>query len=88
MATQREVDDDPIVRAIRRTPALRREDNTALARIVAQGGVEGERARDRMITGNMRLVLILAGLPALLSIPWISMTSSRRVIAGHGRQVG
>lgn len=60
MATQREVDDDPIVRAIRRTPALRREDNTQLARIVAQGGVEGERARDRMISGNMRLVLILA----------------------------
>lgn len=60
MATQREVDDDPIVRAIRRTPALRREDNTELARIVARGGVEGDRARDRMISGNMRLVLILA----------------------------
>ena len=60
MATQREVDDDPIVKSIRRTPALRREDNTELARIVARGGVEGDRARDRMITGNMRLVLILA----------------------------
>ena len=60
MATSREVDDDPIVRAIRRTPALRREDNTALARIVAQGGDEGKRARDRMVAENMRLVLILA----------------------------
>lgn len=60
MATQREVEDDPIVRAIRRTPALRREDNTALARIVAQGGDEGKRAGDRMVAGNMRLVLILA----------------------------
>jgi RNA polymerase primary sigma factor len=56
----REIDDDPIVRAIRRTPALRREDNTALARTVAQGGIEAGRARDRMIEGNMRLVLILA----------------------------
>lgn len=60
MATTRAVDDDPIVRAIRRTPALRREDNTALARIVAQGGEEGKRAGDRMVAGNMRLVLILA----------------------------
>lgn len=60
MATQREVDDDPIVRAIRRTPALKREDNTALARVVARGGEEGKRAGDRMVAGNMRLVLILA----------------------------
>lgn len=56
----REIDDDPIVRAIRRTPALRREDNTALARTVGQGGIEGERARDKMVEGNMRLVLLLS----------------------------
>jgi len=60
MAVQREVDDDPIVRAIRRTPALNREDNTALARIVAKGGDAAMHARDRMVAGNMRLVLLLA----------------------------
>jgi NADPH:quinone reductase-like Zn-dependent oxidoreductase len=34
------------------------------------------------LTDKGRLVLVLSGLSALLSIPWISMTSSRRVIAG------
>ena len=29
-----------------------------------------------------RLLLVLAGLPAMLQIPWISMTSSKKVIAG------
>ena len=34
------------------------------------------------LTDNGRLVLVLSGLGALLSIPWISMTSGRRVLAG------
>ncbi|MEW5756578.1 MAG: NAD(P)-dependent alcohol dehydrogenase [Pseudomonadota bacterium] len=31
---------------------------------------------------NGRLLLVLAGLPDMLPIPWVSMTSSRRIIAG------
>ncbi len=34
------------------------------------------------LTENGRLVLVLAGLPALLALPWISMTSRQRVITG------
>lgn len=29
-----------------------------------------------------RLLLVLAGLPAILQIPWVSMTSSKKIIAG------
>lgn len=29
-----------------------------------------------------RLLLVLAGLPAMLNIPWVSITSSRKIIAG------
>jgi len=29
-----------------------------------------------------RLLLVLAGMPAMLQIPWVSMTSSRKIIAG------
>jgi len=56
----RDLDDDPIVRGIRRTPPLKRDDNAALARIVAAGGPDADRARARMIEGNMRLVLVVA----------------------------
>lgn len=52
--------DDPIVQTILTAPALRREDNDALARIVAAGGADAERAVDRMVTGNMRLVYRIA----------------------------
>ena len=34
------------------------------------------------LTDTGRLVLVLSGLSALLSIPWISLTSRRRVLAG------
>ncbi|NBR67425.1 MAG: sigma-70 family RNA polymerase sigma factor [Actinobacteria bacterium] len=60
MAHPRNLDDDPIVRGIRRTPPLRREDNAALARTVVAGGPDAERARAIMVEGNMRLVLLLA----------------------------
>jgi RNA polymerase sigma factor (sigma-70 family) len=53
-------DDEFVVRGIRRAPILRREDNDALARTIAAGGPEAERARAHMIEGNMRLVLIIA----------------------------
>jgi len=34
------------------------------------------------LTDRGRLLLVLGGLPDLLKIPWVSMTSSRKVIAG------
>lgn len=52
--------DDPLVREILSTPALRREDNDALARVVVAGGPDAQRAVDRMVTGNMRLVYRIA----------------------------
>jgi RNA polymerase primary sigma factor len=57
---KRAVGDDPIIAGIRRIPALRRDDNDALARTIASGGPDAARARDRMVEGNMRLVLRVA----------------------------
>lgn len=34
------------------------------------------------LTEDGRLLLVLAGLPAMLPIPWVSLTSRRRIIAG------
>ncbi len=34
------------------------------------------------LKSNGRLLLVIAGLPAMLQIPWISLTSNKRVIAG------
>lgn len=39
------------------------------------------RSKDSLKEGG-RLLLVLAGLPEMLSAPWISMTSSKRIIAG------
>jgi RNA polymerase sigma factor (sigma-70 family) len=52
--------DDPIVRAILSTPALSREENAALSRTVSAGGDAAKEALDRMVAGNMRLVLSIA----------------------------
>lgn len=60
MTTRRSDADDPIVQAILSSRALRREDNAALARTVAAGGADAQRALDRMVTGNMRLVYNIA----------------------------
>ncbi len=60
MRFNRESDDDLILKGIRRSPALKRADNVALSRVVISGGAEGIRARDRMVAGNMRLVLHIA----------------------------
>jgi NADPH:quinone reductase-like Zn-dependent oxidoreductase len=35
-----------------------------------------------LLKENGRLLLVLAGLPAMLSAPWISLTSRRKIIAG------
>ena len=60
MPFNREMIDDPLIRGIRRIPALKRADNVALSRVILNGGAEGIRARDRMVEGNMRLVLHIA----------------------------
>ena len=39
------------------------------------------RSKDSLKAGG-RLLMILAGLPDMLQIPWVSMTSSKKVIAG------
>lgn len=39
------------------------------------------RSRGSLKEGG-RLLLVLAGLPAMLQVPWVSMTSSRKIIAG------
>jgi len=39
------------------------------------------RSKDSLKAGG-RLLMVLAGLPDMLKIPWVSMTSSKRVIAG------
>lgn len=38
----------------------------------------------RSLREKGRLLLVLAGLPELLSIPWVTMTSSKRIVAGPG----
>lgn len=48
------------VKAIRKFPPLSRESNDALARKIALGGPEAQEATHTMITGNLRLVLMLA----------------------------
>jgi RNA polymerase primary sigma factor len=60
MRSNREFDDDLILKGIRRIPALKRADNVALAHLILKGGAEGLRARDQMVAGNMRLVLHIA----------------------------
>lgn len=60
MSKARTPTDDPIVDSILRSPSLRREDNATLARLVAAGGPDGAVARNRMVEGNMRLVLTMA----------------------------
>lgn len=50
----------PLVKAIRSSPPLNREENNRLSRLVAAGGEAGQRAREQMVTGNMRLVLHIA----------------------------
>lgn len=39
------------------------------------------RSKDSLKTGG-RLLMVLAGLPDMLQIPWVSMTSSKKLIAG------
>jgi len=39
------------------------------------------RSKDSLTNGG-RLLMILAGLPDMLEVPWVSMTSSRKIIAG------
>lgn len=39
------------------------------------------RSKDSLKAGG-RLLMVLAGLPDMLQIPWVSMTSSKKVIAG------
>lgn len=51
---------DPIVRAIFANPALGRDENAALSRIVSGGGEAATIALKQMVTGNMRLVLSIA----------------------------
>lgn len=48
------------VKAIRKYPPLSRESNDKLARQVQLGGPEAQEATDAMITGNLRLVLMIA----------------------------
>jgi NADPH:quinone reductase-like Zn-dependent oxidoreductase len=45
------------------------------------GTLPFSRSRDLLKQGG-RLLLVLAGLPDMLPIPWVSMTSSKRIIAG------
>jgi len=39
------------------------------------------RSKDSLTNGG-RLLMILAGLPDMLEVPWVSITSSRKIIAG------
>lgn len=39
------------------------------------------RSKDSLTNGG-RLLMILAGLPDMLEVPWVSMTSSKKIIAG------
>jgi len=45
------------------------------------GNAPFSRIKDSL-TNNGRLLKILASLPELLQVPWVSMTSSKRIIAG------
>lgn len=47
----------------------------------AAGTAPFSRSRDALKAGG-RLLLVLAGLPDMLPIPWVAMTSSRKIIAG------
>ncbi len=50
--------------------------------IVDTAGVAPYARSKDSLTKTGRLLLVLSGLPALLHAPWVSMTSSRKVIAG------
>jgi RNA polymerase sigma factor (sigma-70 family) len=52
--------DESIIRDIRRVPRITANENLELARKVRAGGPDAQAARDRMIAGNLRLVLVLA----------------------------
>lgn len=45
------------------------------------GSAPFSRSKDSLKEGG-RLLLVLAGLPSMLPIPWVSLTTSKRIIAG------